>query len=220
MPKRLDVTNERYGKLVALRFVKTDASKRTLWEFKCDCGNTIIKRLGDVRTGDTKSCGCLHRKTLSEEGSMHKKINPRTYQAWNDMKQRCLNPNRTNFKNYGLRGITVCERWINSYENFVNDMGEAPLNYSLERVNNDGNYNPDNCKWATRSEQNHNKRLRSDNNSGLRGIHQRKSGKWRVNIKHLGKVIYNKTFDTIEQAAIARNEFIISNNLPHQLNQL
>lgn len=221
MPKRLDITDERYGRLVGLNFIGCDKSKNTLWEFQCDCGNVTIKRLSDVRFGKIKSCGCLHQDNTVERNTKHNKSKTRTYSIWKGMKRRCLSPSRPRFKDYGRRGITVCDRWRNSYDNFLTDMGEAPINYTLERIDNEKGYSPDNCKWASYLEQSHNQRMRTTNTSGYRGVYYCKTVKrWKAQINHAGKRLFSKSFKTITQAVVARNEFIIDNNLPHRLNQL
>lgn len=220
MPKKLDITGERYGKLVALRFSGKDG-RATLWEFECDCGNNSIKRLADVRHGKIKSCGCLHQETLIKRNTKHGKTGTRTYGIWKDMRRRCLSPTRPRFKDYGARGIKICQRWLDSYDNFLEDMGEAPQNYTLERIDNDGDYSPNNCKWATYLEQCHNQRARKTNTSGYRGVYKATNGKrWIACINHLGKTLLQKSYKTLEEAVIARNEFIVQNNLPHQLNSL
>jgi hypothetical protein len=129
----------------------------------CECGNESNYRLNDIKRETTKSCGCLH-KELSKIRSIkrlttHNKSKYNEYRIWSGMKTRCYNSKRKDYVNYGGRGITVCDRWINSFENFYKDMGDRPLGTTIDRYpNNDGNYEPSNCKWSTPKEQINNRR--------------------------------------------------------------
>lgn len=119
------------------------------------------------------------------------------HRAWVDMKARCQNPNSASYKNYGARGITVCERWLHSFPNFLEDMGERPKGLTLERINNDSGYYPDNCRWATWSDQNSNKRAHGA--VPFRGVWKR-GNKYRAGIKKAGISTYLGTYDTPEEA--------------------
>lgn len=133
--------------------------------FKCECGKNFVSSTANVIRQSTKGCGCKKGKNLvGHDGSVRvthgytREGHSSIYSSWNMMKQRCVNPNNRVYKNYGGRGIKVCERWLR-FENFIQDMGDRPsLESSLERVDNDGNYCKENCKWATRYEQQRNKR--------------------------------------------------------------
>lgn len=127
---------------------------------KCDCGNIITTRLSSVKSGNTKSCGCYKNEITKKIGLNNKKHGmsfSKEHNSWKSMKDRCLNTNHIFYKNYGGRGIKVCDRWINSFENFYQDMGKRPLGKTLDRINVNGNYEPSNCRWATIEEQNKNK---------------------------------------------------------------
>lgn len=146
---------ERYGRLVTAR---PDISKKK-YICLCDCGNEKSIWISALRGGLTKSCGCLHRENTvarNKAGKTHGAKNTPTYRSWTSLRSRCNNPNDLAYKRYGGRGITVCERW-NSYENFVEDMGERPEGTSIDRINNDKGYEPGNCRWATPIEQENNK---------------------------------------------------------------
>lgn len=131
----------------------------------------------------------------------HGKSGSEGYQVWQAMKDRCNNPRNKSYKYYGGRGIRVCDRWLESYANFLADMGTAPKGMQLDRIDNDGNYEPSNCRWATRSQQILNRRY--SNPSGYRGVYRRPSKKWYASIVINGKHQVIGTFDDIEEAALA-----------------
>ena len=136
-------------------------TKRTYWICKCDCGETISVAACDVASGHTKSCGCFNQESRVKNNTKHGYNRTPTYVSWSNMIARCSNPKRLEYKNYGGRGISVCDRWL-SFENFVLDMGEKPNLRTLDRINNDGNYEPSNCRWATASEQRRNQRTKDE----------------------------------------------------------
>lgn len=159
----INLTGQKFGLLTVL--AEADAQicgKHRIRRYAClcDCGNTKTATQNNLRRGGTRSCGCL-RKMLggprTKHGhSAHGRVTT-TYNIWCAMIKRCTKPNRKDYKYYGGRGITVCERW-RVYENFLADMGERPKGLSIDRINNDGNYEPNNCRWATREEQRANQR--------------------------------------------------------------
>lgn len=130
------------------------------------------------------------------------------YMSWIEMKRRCDNPNAHEYKHYGLRGIDVCQRWRDSYDDFLADMGRIPSSkHSIDRINNDGNYEPSNCRWATPSEQLRNRRLHSSNKSGVHGVRLNPKGdRWMAVITTNRKVTYLGTFDDVDDAIKARKQ--------------
>lgn len=149
-------TGERFGRLVALSVDKTFGGLR-YWLCRCDCGTSKVIVGVSLRRGHTKSCGCLSIERLRSRRKTHGRSNTSTYACWQNMRARCTDLSRESFRNYGARGIKVCERW-ESFDDFFADMGEMPRGHSLERTNNSGNYEPGNCVWATRKTQNRNTR--------------------------------------------------------------
>ena len=130
--------------------------------FRCECGKKHIVQITRVRSGRTKSCGCLAREMTVQRSCTHGQAatshQSNTYRSWSSMKCRCLNQKSEQWQWYGGRGIRICERWVNSFEAFFEDMGERPSHATLDRIDSDGNYEPGNCRWATDHQQSRNHR--------------------------------------------------------------
>ncbi len=156
MGKFTDITGQRFVRLLVLSRTDNDKFGSTRWLCKCDCGKIIAVVGGRLRNGRASSCGCLNAEQSKERNSVHGHYRdgsrPRTFLSWKNMKERVTDPNHRAYPRYGGRGITMCDRW-KVFENFLEDMGEVPPELSLERLDNDGNYEPSNCKWATRTRQ-------------------------------------------------------------------
>ena len=158
MAKRIDITGQKFNYLTAIKYVDYDKNHRSRWLFKCDCGNEKILDSLWVRKGNIKSCGCYNSRVATERMIKHGLAKTKEHSAWCNIKGRCFNPNEKSYKYYGARGITVCDRWLDSFENFFEDMGYAPSHkHSIDRIDVNGNYEPSNCRWATDKQQGRNK---------------------------------------------------------------
>lgn len=161
--KRIPVlVGERFGRLVTVAYAGKGKDSRHQFLCRCDCGNETIVLEKHLRNGNTKSCGCLKKDVWREENVTHGLSKTRIYRVWATMKDRCFRPNSQKFKDYGNRGITVCDEWKDSFEAFYGYVSKLPHygeeGYSLDRINNDGNYEPGNVRWATAETQSNNRR--------------------------------------------------------------
>ena len=143
-----DLTGQVFGRLTVLGRAENQRPGRAMWTCECSCGNTTVVPAPHLTKGETKSCGCLQRT--------HGESKTRTYHIWKVMRQRCRDPKATGYQHYGGRGISVCQRW-QDYSAFIQDLGQAPDGLTIDRINNDGDYEPGNCRWVSRKVQGNNK---------------------------------------------------------------
>lgn len=152
-----DISGQCFGRLTAISLQSTAGP--TKWLCKCSCGNETVTNASNLKRGLSNSCGCLRKELMAEKQTTHGLSDKKIYILWRNMVSRCYDLKDARYSAYGGRGIKVCDRWRESVENFYSDMGNRPSGKSLDRINNDGNYSPENCKWSTNREQSNNKRL-------------------------------------------------------------
>mgnify|MGYP003608972505 CR=1 FL=1 len=192
---------------------ETSTQKATYGLFECQyCRKEFECQVSDVKRGRTKSCGCLL-------GIKHGLTNSRFYKTWKGMLQRCTNPNHKAYKDYGARGIAVCEEWqdVTNFVAWAESTHPNMEGYTLDRIDNDKGYSPENCTWSDKTTQAINQRIMKNNKSGYVGIYYKSNKKWGANIR-INKILKQiGSIKTKEEAVQARDNYIIENNLPHKL---
>lgn len=160
-----DITGQRFGRLVVISKTDQRICRHVVWKCICDCGNECFVPSNSLRLGKKRSCGCLEIESRGIGRITHHMSDQKIYKNWQGMRKRCLKTYHKNYKDYGGRGIKVCEEWNESFQAFFDYVSQLPHfgeeGYSLDRINNDGNYEPGNVRWATHKEQSNNRRKRN-----------------------------------------------------------
>lgn len=193
---------KRYGRLVVVQV--SNHSGKVYACCRCDCGTEKEVRLDSVRSGRIVSCGCRKREHLLSMRETHKMSGTPTYSSWQHMKARCKPSNIEKYPHHAGKGVSICQRWLESFENFYEDMGDCPNNHTLDRIDSNGDYTPENCRWAEGYLQGFNKNGRGGKQAGVNFRKDR--GKWAAQICHKGKVHHLGCFMTYEEALKVRIE--------------
>lgn len=199
MPKKLDITGQKFNRLLVVQENGRTNDGRVKWLCVCDCGIKTSVSGSELRSGGTKSCGCLASEFIINRNFRHGFSNTDEYSIWKGLKSRCYNPHETYYSHYGGRGISVCEKWLSSFENFISDVGNRPSKlHSIERKDNNGNYEPNNCYWATKKEQASNRRNnRVIYHNGTKMILQQWAEYFKVPVSTLHSQLKVNTFEDI-----------------------
>lgn len=196
--------SDRFSRLVVIKLVGVINGK-SIYSCMCDCGNIVSCSSNNLKTGNTKSCGCYKSDRVREAKTRHGMRYSEEYSSWRSMKARCNNSNNSYYDCYGGRGISVCKEWNDDFALFFDDMGSCPKGFSIDRINVDKGYFKSNCRWANNTTQARNQRTRKDNKSGCKGVcFDVESKKYRVVISVNKKRIHLGRFTDIDEAISVR----------------
>lgn len=207
MVDKTALIGKRFNRLEVIAFDSISKNGHSKWLCRCDCGNELVKFATNLRKGHTQSCGCLQKEQTSKAKKTHGMRNTPTYKTWCSMKERCLNENSPAYQGYGSEGIKIHQPWVDSFEEFLKDMGERPLGTSLDRIDPHGDYTPENCRWVDASNQAFNKTLKVNNTSGKTGVKfDSKRNRWIATICCNYERIYLGSFVSKDLAIKARKD--------------
>lgn len=199
MDKAVSLLGERFGRRVVIARSANEPSGGATWLCRCDCGTETVVWASSLKRGKSTSCGCAQLDAVTKHGYCRIP----EFKVWESMVSRCRNPSIKNYANYGGRGIDICDRWL-SFKNFIEDVGRRPSpTMSIERLENSGDYSPENCKWATPTDQARNKRKYKNNKTGVTGVTLRK-GRWIAHIGIAGKLVRLGSFKSLDAAKEVR----------------
>lgn len=212
----VDLTGQVFSRLTVIHRADNSAAEGARWLCRCACGTEKVVKARELKQGNTKSCGCYRVECTKARSLTHGKCRTPSYNVWVGIKYRCYNPNDPRYLDWGGRGITICDRWLDSFENFLEDMGEKPKGLSLDRLDNDKEYSKENCRWATPREQNQNRRnnknyrLASGDIVCITEASRRLNVNYSTLVKYLTKYghyhsqIYDDTFGTFLEIPLAK----------------
>jgi len=208
MSRLKDLTGKTYGRLSVKVRAPTEetpnGTKVSMWECICECGAVTVVSSARLRSGTTKSCGCFRTECSINRSTTHGMTGTKTYRSYHSMIKRCTDPKYKNFQYWGGRGVNVCSRWLESFENFLEDMGERPEDTTLNRIGSSKIYSKETCNWADKKEQAFDQRVYKNNLTGVTGVSKTESGKFFVRITKEGKTISIGTFSDFNEAVNAR----------------
>ena len=216
-----DIVGNVYSRLTVVSRAE-DVKNTHYWLCECQCGNEKTIRGSNLKSGLSTSCGCFAKEAVSKVRTTHGLSTSKISAVWYAMVHRCTNPKNKSYIDYGNRGIDMCSEWANSMETFMEWAKNSGYKEKLtiERIDNNGGYNPGNCTWATRQEQAVNKRVYKNSSSGYVGITLvKKTGKWSSVLKHEGKLVASDRFVKLKDAVAHRNEWILFFKLPYKIQE-